>query len=94
MTKKIFSVFTILFVSTLMLHAQVADKLDNAYTTYGKPILISLCIIFIIYGGLANMNDIRAGGEQAKKAIGSFFMLVIWPIILLGIAEIARKFIV
>jgi predicted Na+-dependent transporter len=93
MTKKLFSVFTILFVSTLMLHAQVAQQLDNAYTTYGKPILISLCIIFIIYGGLANMNDIRAGGEQAKKAIGSFFMLVIWPIILLGIAEIARNLI-
>jgi hypothetical protein len=93
MTKKIFSVFTILFVSTLMLQAQVAEKLDSAYTSYGRPILISLCILFIIWGGIANMNDIRAGGEQAKKAIGSFLMLVIWPVIILGIAEIARNFI-
>lgn len=93
MKKKIFSVLTVLSISTFMLHAQVAEKLDSAYTSYGRPILISLCILFIIFGGIANMNDIRAGGEQAKKAIGSFFMLVIWPVMILGIAEIARNFI-
>lgn len=93
MNKKFLSVFTVLIASVSIVQAQVAEQIDSVYIAYGRPILITISILFIIYGGIANMNDIRAGGEQAKRAIGSFLFLVIWPIIILGIAEIASNFI-
>lgn len=88
--KKILYTTATLFVFTTALHAQVAEKIDSIYATYGRPALISLCIIFIVIGGIQNLSDIRAGGEQAKKAAGSWGMMVLWPVIVFSVAEIAK----
>ncbi len=93
MKKKIIYTISLLTVFSAVVNAQVSEKIDNVYTTYGRPVLISLCVIFIVVGGIANMSDIRAGGEQAKKAALSWGMLVLWPVIIFAVAEIAKQFI-
>lgn len=91
--KKIYYTLAALFVFTTAVHAQVAEKIDTIYSTYGRPVLISLCVIMIVVGGVQNMSDIRAGGEQAKKAAGSWGLMVLWPVIIFAVAEIAKTMI-
>lgn len=93
MKNRIIYTITLLAVYSAIAGAQVAEKIENVYTTYGRPVLIALCVIFIVVGGITNMSDIRAGGEQAKKAAQSWGMMVLWPVIVFAVAEVAKEFI-
>lgn len=89
--KRLYQTFLLLSLSTFTASAQIAERIDSIYITYGRPALVSLCVLFVVVGGVMNMSDIRAGGEQAKKAAGSWGMMVLWPVIIFAVAEIAKS---
>lgn len=60
----------------------VSSQIDNIYSTYVKPISLSLVVLFILIGGVANIGEIRQGGEAAKKGFMSWGLMALYGVII------------
>jgi hypothetical protein len=87
LTLSVLSVF--LFVAETMAQ-DPAGKIDAFYSTWLKPLCLSIAIIVIIVGGVANLGDIRAGGESAKKAYLSWGAMILFAVVIFAIPSILK----
>ena len=68
--------------------AQVATGVTNFYTSYIRPILIAWVVIQLAIGGIMANNKIQKDHDQSSDAMMGFFKMAVWPVVVLGIAEV------
>jgi hypothetical protein len=68
--------------------SQVATGVTNFYTSYIRPILIAWVVIQLAIGGIMANNKIQKDHDQSSEAMIGFFKMAVWPVVVLGIAEV------
>lgn len=94
--KKSFLLFAVLFFACdAMIYAQsgssVASKISSFYTSFIRPVLIAWVVIQAAIGGIMANNRVRKNEEESSEAMMGWFKMVIWPIVVLGVAEIGNQ---
>lgn len=85
--------FLFIFVTaTLMAQsgAPVATKISAFYSSFVRPVLIAWVVIQGAIGGIMASNKVRKSEEESSEAMMGWFKMIIWPIIVLGVAEIGN----
>jgi hypothetical protein len=67
---------------------QVASGITTFYSTYIRPILIAWVVIQLAIGGIMANNKIQKDHDQSSEAMIGFFKMAVWPVVVLGIAEV------
>lgn len=84
-----------LFVCDATIFAQsgssVASKISGFYTSFIRPVLIAWVVIMAAIGGVMATNKVRKNEEESSEAMMGWFKMVIWPIVVLGVAEIGNS---
>ncbi len=91
--KKSTLVFLFIFVTaTLMAQSgdPVATKISNFYNTFVRPVLIAWVVVQGAIGGIMASNKVRKNEEESSEAMMGWFKMIVWPIIVLGVAEIGN----
>jgi hypothetical protein len=83
------------FVCDAALFAQsgssVATKITTFYTSFVRPVLIAWVVIQAAIGGIMASNKVRKNEEESSEAMIAWFKMIIWPIVVLGVAEIGNQ---
>lgn len=82
MKKIALSAFAMFYFGANIFAADIAGTLDTIYSTYVKPICLGLVILAVLVGGVANIGDIRKGGEHTRSAFISWGTMVLYAVIL------------
>jgi hypothetical protein len=84
----------LLFVCDASLFAQsgasVASKISSFYSSFVRPVLIAWVVIMAAIGGVMASNKVRKNEDESSEAMIGWFKMVIWPIVVLGVAEIGN----
>gem|GEM_PF-6517976 len=68
----------------------VVDGIGMAYTSYIRPILVSLVVLTFIVTGLLNIKEFRKGGDAQKEVFIHCIMMAIYPGAILALAEAVK----
>lgn len=91
MKKKLFLIAMFIGYFAINAHAvDFASKLDDIYSKYVRTGLISLVVLFIAIGGVANIGNIRKGGEEAREGFLNIGRLALYPVLLFIVVELAK----
>lgn len=61
-----------------------------AYTSYIRPILVSLVVLTFIVTGLLNIKEFRKGGDAQKEVFIHCIMMAVYPGAILALAEAVK----
>jgi hypothetical protein len=90
-----FFIAVLLFVGDVSLFAEsgssVATKISSFYTSFVRPVLIAWVVLQAAIGGIMASNKVRKSEEESSEAMMGWFKMVIWPIVVLGVAEIGNS---
>jgi hypothetical protein len=68
--------------------SMVATGVTTFYSSYIRPILIAWVVIQLAIGGIMANNKIQKDHDQSSEAMIGFFKMAVWPVVVLGIAEV------
>jgi hypothetical protein len=68
--------------------SSIATSITTFYTSYVRPILIAWVVIQAAISGVLMNNKVRKGDEESSDAMMGWFKMIIWPIVVLGVAEL------
>lgn len=71
--------------------SSVASKITGFYASFIRPVLIAWVVIMVAIGGIMANNKVRKNEEESSEAMMGWFKMVIWPIVVLGVAELGNS---
>jgi hypothetical protein len=94
--KKSFLFFAFLFITIAIFAdsgsgSSVATGMTTFYRSYIRPILIAWLVIQLAIAGVMANNKIRKHDDESSDAMIGFFKMAIWPVAVLGIAEVGTS---
>jgi hypothetical protein len=96
MKKIVLCGFVMFFFASSIFAADIVQSIDTIYSSYVKPVCLGLVILAVLVGGVANIGDIRKGGEHTRTAFISWGTMVLYAIIIFvvvaGLKSIIMKF--
>ena len=87
--------FLVLLLITTALMAQSGDvvsmKITAFYRGFIRPVLIAWVVIQAAIGGIMANNKIRKNEEESSDAMLGWFKMILFPIVVLGVAELGTS---
>lgn len=76
-------------LSTYNTYAAI-DGIGMAYTSYIRPILVSIVVLTFIVSGLLNIKEFTKGGDAQKEVFIHSIMMAVYPGAILALAEAVK----
>ena len=68
----------------------VSLKISTFYRNFVRPVLIAWVVLQGAIGGIMANNKVRKNEEESSEAMIGWFKMIVFPIVVLGVAEIGN----